>query len=217
MPRRKKTHTSCTEPPPVRGTNGGRSVRRMLAAEAARIMATEGQRNFRLAKQKAAQRIGVSSRQALPSNREVEEALRAYQDFFGGHQHTHHLSALRAAAVDAMRGLAGFQPRLVGPVLDGTADRYSRISLHVFSDTPEAISIYLLDRGIPFRQEQRRIRWHDRTFRNLPLLVLERDDATIELAVFGVLDLRQAPPCPVDGRPQRRAPLAEVEALLAGY
>ena len=63
--------------------------------QAARIMATEGQRNYRAAKRKAADRIGVSSRLALPSNREVEEALRAYQEFYGGERHARQLEGLR--------------------------------------------------------------------------------------------------------------------------
>jgi hypothetical protein len=46
------------------------------------------------------------------------------------------------------------------------------------------------------------------------LLVIEVAGATIEMAVFSALDLRQAPPSPIDGKPQRRASLAEVACLL---
>ncbi len=37
----------------------------------------------------------------------------------------------------------------------------------------------------------------------------------IELTLFSYMDLRQAPPSPVDGRPQKRASMSEVECLLA--
>lgn len=225
MPRRKKTRTKSTEGLPFRPEDDPampRSLRKMrlarrdVAAEAARIMATEAVHNFRAAKQKAAARVGVSSRLALPSNREIEDALRAYQGFFGGTSHHALLSTLREAAVRVMQALERFSPRLVGPVLHGTADRYSRISLHVFADPPETIALDLTERGLPFAQEERRIRWHDGSYRQIPLLVTAIDDIEVELALFHAVDLRQAPPSPVDGQPQQRAGLAEVECLLAG-
>jgi hypothetical protein len=193
-----------------------RQARRNVAAEAARIMATEGQRNFRAAKRKAADRIGVSSRLALPSNTEIEEALRAYQGFYGGERHVQHLDELRETALRVMRTLEPFCPRLVGPVLEGTADRHSRVSLHLFNDPPDAVALYLRERGLTYRQEDRRIRWHDGGHRQVPLLVTEAAGTTVELALFSRVDLRQAPPSPVNGKPQKRASLTEVECLVAG-
>lgn len=225
MPRRKKTRTRFTDHLALadsidadapRSVRKMRQLRRDIAAEAARIMATEAQRNFRVAKQKAAARIGVNSRLALPSNQEVEDALRAYQGFFGGERHDQQLQALRAIAIKVMEGLQAFSPRLVGPVLEGTADQYSRVSLHVFSDPAEAVALDLRERGIAFHQEERTIRWHDGGHRRIPLLVTEVDGSPVELLMLETRDLRQAPPCPVSGHPQKRAPIAEVECLLAG-
>ena len=222
MPRRKKTRTTSSN----HGFHGDgadvprnvrklRHIRRQVAGEAARIMATEGQRNYAAAKRKAAERIGVNPRLALPSNREVEDALRAYQGLYGGERHFRHLHQLRETAVRAMRFFEPYCPRLVGPVLDGTADSHSRVSLHLFSDPPEAIALHLAETGVAYRQEQRRIRWHDGGHRLIQLLVTEVDGTSVELALFDSIDLRQAPPSPVDGKPQRRAPLPEVENLLA--
>ena len=225
MRRRKKTRTKFIEPSPdfpdpvadlPRSVRKMRQLRRDVAAEAARIMATESQRNFRAAKQKAAARVGVNSRLALPSNREVEDALRAYQGFFGGERHDRQLQTLRETALRVMRGLAPFCPRLVGPVLEGTADQYSRVSLHVFSDPSDEVALDLRNRGVVFHQEERTIRWHDGSHRRIPLIVTEADGASVELACFTRNDLRQAPPCPVSGHPQKRAPITEVECLVAG-
>ena len=201
--------------PPSRNVRKLRQIRRDVAAEAARIMATEGQRNYRAAKQKAAERIGVSSRLALPSNLEVEEALRAYQGFYGGEQHSRHLDFLRETALQVMRALQPFCPRLVGPVLDGTADRHSRVCLHLFNDPPDAVALHLREQGWIYRQEERRIRWHDGSHRQICLLVTDANGVTVELALFNNVDLRQAPPSPIDGKPQKRAPLSEVECLVA--
>ena len=220
MPRRKKIRTTSTDrrsggawdPPAVRKLN---NIRREVAVEAARIMATEGLHNYKAAKRKAADRVGASTRLVLPSNREVEEALRAYQGFYGGERHLDHVQKLRETAIEVMRALDDFQPRLVGPVLDGTADSHSRVSLHVFHDPPEQVMFHLQERGIEFHQEQRRIRWHDGSHHDIQLLVTDVNDVTVELALFSLLDLRQAPPSPIDGKPQKRARLPDVEILLA--
>lgn len=219
MPRRKKIRTRSTDrraeswdSPAVRKLN---NLRREVAVEAARIMATEGQRNYMNAKRKAAERVGASTRLALPSNREVEESLRAYQGFYGGKRHADRLQSLREAAIGVMRELSEFRPRLVGPVLDGTADAHSRVSLHLFDDPPESVLFHLEERGIDFHHEQRRIRWHDGGYRDIQLLVTEFEGVEVELALFSLIDLRQAPPSPIDGKPQRRARLPEVELLSA--
>ena len=75
MPRSKKTRTRSTEATPPRHIRRLKQIRLEVAAEAARIISTEGQHNYHAAKKKAAERIGVSERLALPSNIEVKEAL----------------------------------------------------------------------------------------------------------------------------------------------
>jgi len=216
MPLRKRIRTTASEPFPARkGTRLGQ-VRRMIAAEAARIMVTQSQSNYRIAKQKAAQRLGAGMHTALPSNVEIERALRAYQEFYDGQQHLGRLRRMRQVALRVMRSLELFHPRLAGPVLEGTASQHSRVSLHVFNDPPDAVAIHMLDKGFAFVHEQRNIRWHDGSSRQVPLLVTNTEDTEIELNLFNYVDLRQAPPSPIDGRPQKRAPITEVEFLLAG-
>ncbi|MDT8439186.1 MAG: hypothetical protein RQ729_09285 [Wenzhouxiangellaceae bacterium] len=191
-------------------------LRRQVAAEAARILATEGQRNYGSAKNKAATRLGVRDRAALPSNREIEDELKRYQALYGGDEHGQILTALREAAVEAMEFFQRFRPRLVGPVLEGTADNHSRISLHLFCDTPEEVVSFLHQQRIAFEQETRRIRDHDGGARTLELLVIEAGGQCFELALMIGPGGRAAPPDPVRGTPQRRAGIDEVRRLAAG-
>jgi hypothetical protein len=214
MSQQRRTRTKTTDAAPARHGRKLQQLRLEIAQEAARIIATENQGNYHLAKKKAAERIGVSQRLALPSNIEVHDALLHYQQLYGGQQHADNLEQMRLAAIAAMGLLQAFSPRLVGPVLDGTAGRHSRVSLHVFCDAPENVLLFLLEHGIAFSQEQRQIRWHDGGHRTVPLMVIEHDQIKTELVVFALLDLRQAPPSPIDGRPQRRASVAEVQCLV---
>lgn len=215
MPLRKRIHTTVSDKFPSHSARKNSQIRRAIAAEAARIMSTQSQFNFRVAKLKAAERLGFDLHTTMPSNAEIVSALRAYQAFYGGPQHLRHLRKMRRIALKVMRSLESFCPRLVGPVLEGTADENARVSLHVFNDPPDAVVIHLLDKGLVFRNEQRKIRWHDGTYRQVQLVVTNAEDIEVELTLFSCIDLRQAPPSPVDGRPQRRAPVSEVESLLA--
>lgn len=215
MPYRKRTHTTVSDEYPALVTKKADQNRRIIAAEAARIMSTQSLSNYRTAKQKAAERLGINLRSSMPSNVEVESALRVYQEIYGGKRHFDHLRKKREAALNVMRSLESFFPKLVGPVLEGTADEHARVTLHVFNDPPDGIVMYLLDKGLTFRSHQRRIRWHDGTYRQVQLLVTNADDVEVELILFNSMDLRQAPPSPIDGRPQKRAPISQVERLLA--
>jgi hypothetical protein len=196
---------------PTRGEN----LRRALAQEAARIMAEHGIRDFLVAKRKAAERFGVSDGTAvLPRNSEIEEALAAYQRLFGGASHLQALHAQRSAALAAMRYLHEFEPRLVGPVLSGTATEHSEVQLHLFADRAESVTLKLIDQGIPHEVTERRIKLNRERSRAFPGVRFQVDDQPIEATVFPPDDIRQAPASPVDGRPMRRASALEVEALL---
>ncbi len=199
----------------TRPSNQHTRLRQQVAAEAARILATEGQRNYGLAKEKAAHRLGIRGRGGLPSNSEIEAELKRYQSLYGGHAHEAALTRLRQSALEAMGFFKPFRPRLVGPVLEGTADDHSRITLHLFCETGDEILIFLQDRGIGFEQERRRIRWYDGSQRTLELVVVEADRQVFELAVMTGKRWKQAPPDPVSGTSQRRAGAAEVARLVS--
>lgn len=126
-----------------------RERRQRLAHEAARLMAEGGIRDFQMAKRKAAQRLGILDDASLPRNHEIEEALRQYQRLFLGDRQPAEVHRRREAALRALEFFAGFQPRLVGPVLEGTADARSPVDLHLHSDDPDAVPRWLDEHGIP--------------------------------------------------------------------
>jgi hypothetical protein len=191
------------------------NLRRALAQEAARVMSEHGIRDFLFAKRKAAERFGVVDGAVLPRNSEIEEALIEYQRLFGGEEHVESLYAQRLAAAEAMRALHDFQPRLVGAVLNGTATEHAHVQIHVFADRAETVAFRLMDQGIPYEMGEKRLKFNAERVVLQPTIELEIDAQPVEVVVFSVDGIRQAPVSPVDGRPMRRADLAEVEALLA--
>jgi hypothetical protein len=200
------------------GTNAsthGRN-RALIAQEAARIIAHEGVKDFRLAKRKAAERLGFRANGDMPRNSEVQEALKAYQRLFGGEDQVRQLNSLRATAAEAMRFFARFRPRLVGSVLAGTAGQHTPVELHLFADTPEEVMLFLLEQGIPYESNERRFRLSSEEYAWYPVYVFAADQVGIELGVFPTAGLRRAPLSPVDGKPMQRADLAQLERLNCG-
>jgi hypothetical protein len=189
-------------------------LRTRVAEEAARIMREQGVRDFLLAKRKAADRLGVVDRNALPANQEISAALAAQQRLFGGSEHEDNLRSLREVALRAMSLLERFHPRLVGPVLAGTATAHADVSLHVFAATPEDIAFLLIERGIRYRTGDRRVRLANGEHASYPSFEFESGEVAIEATVFPEHGLREAPLCPISGGPMRRARRDEIEALL---
>lgn len=197
----------------------GRShqLRRRVALEAARLISEHGIRDYRMAKRKAAQHVGVSDEGFLPRNREIEEALREHQRLFRADEQPRALRTRREAAREAMRFLAQFEPRLVGAVLDGTADTHSPVTLHVFEDAPETVAGFLVDQGIAFDTRTRVFRLDRERSEEFPVLLFEADGVAVDVTVFPRDALRQAPLDRIDERPQQRAALAAVDALLCDH
>jgi hypothetical protein len=190
-------------------------LRRRVALEAARLISEQGIRDYRMAKRKAAQRIGVREEGFLPRNREIEDALREHQRLFRAEEQPRAQQFRLETARDAMRFLARFEPRLVGPVLEGTADVHSPVSLHVFDDMSEAVARFLHDHGIAFETRARTLRLDRQRSAEFPVLLFEADGVPVDVTVFPRDALRQAPLDRIDERPLQRASLAAVESMLA--
>lgn len=174
-----------------------------------------GIHDYHLAKRKALARLRLSDSVKLPGNDEIEQAIQTYQRLFLSHRQPYQLHELRRAALEAMKFLRSYKPRLVGPVLTGTADANSEIWLHVFARTVEEVSIFLMDHGIAYQLAERRLKMSDADVVRMPAFRFIVDGNQVELIVFSESDRRHPPLSPVDGRPMRRANLAEVATLAA--
>jgi hypothetical protein len=199
---------------PRRRNSGSERARQVVAQEAARIIVNHGVRDYRVAKQKAAERIGVSARGSLPGNAEIEAAVAEHLQIFGGDAHMDHLRLMRVAALSAMELLSDFTPRLVGPVLSGTADENSVVNLHVFADSPELVALELEQIGVSYRPYERRLKSRRNQVDTYAGFEFNHGSNAIQATVFPVDGIRQAPMSPIDGKPMKRADADGVQALL---
>lgn len=185
-----------------------------IAQEAARLMSEHGIRDFHHAKLKASERLGIVDAQSLPRNDEIEQALREHQRLFQADTQPQRVLRCREAAVEAMRFLKAYQPRLVGAVLDGTADAHSAVCLHLFADDSDDVLRFLDEQGVPFETQTRRLRLSRDETAEYPVLLFSADGLPFDLTVLPTDSLRQPPLDRIDEKPMRRASVTAVEQLL---
>ena len=185
-------------------------MREQLAHNAARLMAEDGITDYAFAKRKAARQMGAADTRHLPSNQQVDEALRSFRSLYQGANHPAILRQLREQAHAAMRLLAPFHPYLTGSVLNGTAGEQSDINLMLFSDDAKAVLLFMLKHNIKFEDGEWKVRvaGHEET---VPSYTLTGESGTqIHIAVL-----------PENARhsgsrhPETHADIAAVETLLA--
>jgi hypothetical protein len=188
-------------------------MRQRIAAAAARLMAEDGIDDYAHAKRKAARQLGAEATQALPGNEEIEEHLRTYQSLYQGEEQRARLQFLRRQALEIMGRLQAFRPHLCGPVLKGTAGRYSEIDLQLFTDDAKAVELFLLNQGIAYDVAEHRHNVGDQ-LRAVSVLQIDWQGVRANIAVFAANDERALLRTSPTGRPIERAAIAVVAQLL---
>jgi hypothetical protein len=194
--------------------NGRNDRRSQIAHLAARLMAEDGVEDYALAKRKAARETGAPDTSELPTNDEIDEALRTYRQIYHQQEHRERLRELRETALRAMREFSRFNPHLTGSVLSGNAGKYADISLQLFTDDGKAVELYLIDRGIPYAAGQSRL-YAGVGPLTVPVYNVTDGGAEIEITVLSMRELRGPLRTSAGGKAIERAKLQTVEALLA--
>ena len=186
-------------------------MREQLAHHAARLMAEDGITDYAFAKRKAAKQMGAADTQHLPSNGEVETALRSFRELYQSDSHPDILRQLRQQALAAMQLLESFQPYLTGSVLNGTAGEQSDINLLVYSDDEKAVMMFLLKHNLPFESGEWRVRLMGRE-QTVPSFTLETESGVpIHISVLPENARHSG-----SRKPETHADVAAVEVLLGG-
>ncbi len=192
-----------------------RERRQHVAIEAARLMSEHGIRDYQQAKRKAAQRLGIHDDPSLPRNSEIEQALRDYQRLFLADSQPQLLRARREAASRALLFFQRFEPRLIGSVLEGTADAHSAVCLQLHTDDPESVPQFLSEHAIPAESSSRQIRIDRERTADVPVWLFTAEELSFDLTVLPHDALRQAPLDRIADRTMRRASLSALQTLLA--
>lgn len=187
-----------------------------IAEHAARLLLAGEAPDWQGARRKALQAFPDVLKEDQPDAIEIEQALAVRRRLFRDARHPLTLRRKREAALQAMRLLREFEPRLSGPVFSGTAVQTSAVELHLFADRGEDVSMFLTDRGIPHDLRDLPLTLRDGRRQRYPVCLFEAGEDAFELIIFPLDDLRRpAPMEPGEHRPMARGDQRAVERLLS--
>jgi hypothetical protein len=196
--------------------NSRDELRSQVAEEAARLIYEEGMRDYRLAKLRAADNLGVRLQgSAQPTNEEVETAIHQRIQLFDAETQPLLLRQHREVALEAMEFLQAYNPYLTGAALEGTSSPHSAVTVYLSADSVEEVMFFLDDQHIPFQTHERLTRLGSKKQEYFPLLRFYADDVEVELMIFPHDErFAGAPISPITGKAMKRADRKKVAALL---
>lgn len=186
-------------------------MRSQISKETARIIFEEGCNNFQSAKNSALKHLNLSTGVAMPSNQEVEAALIEHIALFGPNGNRALTIEWLQIALEMMRWLEAFSPRLSGSLVRRPALLSTPIELHLFCESSERILFFLIEKQIPHEVSERRLRFGKNDYKQIPMVCFMTDEAPIELLAFTSEGKSNPPLSPVDGDPMERLGPRRVE------
>ena len=189
-------------------------TRRQIAWLAAQLMYERSESEYYRAKMKAARRVcqGWVKPKDLPSNAEIRDEIQKMSRIIEGESRTDNLRAMRFRALDVMRVLAKFRPRLIGSVLTGHIRDGSDIDLHVFSNSLEAVTGELDYHGFTYGIERKKVRkdGEEHIYRHIHI----SHEYPIELTVYTEDKVSYNFKSSITGKSIERAGIKQLEELL---
>ena len=170
--------------------NNNRSI---VASRAAEIIMEEGVTDYLFAKKKAAKSLGLLTSDNLPSNHEIDNALKEYQNIFQEQIDSETIVKIKKEALNIMTLFKDFNPHLTGQLLEGLIPKFPKIQINLFTDNLKEVEYILLNKNIAFdikdKLYQNKLSKKKST-KKIPAFILEGLWFPIELKVYFENDIR---------------------------
>ena len=167
--------------------------RLIVASRAAEIIMEEGVTDYLFAKKKAAKSLGLLTSDNLPSNHEIDNALKEYQNIFQEQVDSETIVKIKKEALNIMTLFKDFNPHLTGQLLEGLIPKFPKIQINLFTDNLKEVEYILLNKNIAFdikdKLYQEKLSKKKST-KTIPAFILEGLWFPIELKVYFENDIR---------------------------
>ena len=151
---------------------------------AAEIIIEEGVSDYLYAKKKAAKYLNYSLYQTLPSNIEIDEAIREYQATFPSNNAADFVF-YKDIAINIMSELESFNPLITGTLQEGRVTNNQKILINLFADNFKEIEYFLLSNNYQFKTKDPK-----RPDDFLIKYILLYENIETELTVFDIMEPR---------------------------
>jgi hypothetical protein len=159
-------------------------VKKHIASMAAEIIIEEGVSDYLYAKRKAAKYLNYTSYQTLPSNNEIDDAIREHQATFPTNN-AENFIFYKEIAIKIMNELEPFNPLITGTLQEGRVTNNQKILINLFADNFKEIEYFLLSNNYQFKTKDPK-----RLDNFLIKYILFYENIETELTVFDILEPR---------------------------
>ncbi len=195
--------------------NGSKILRERVAREAALLLYTSQEKEYKQAKQRAAETLKT---RIFPSNFEVAEELDRIAEEREGTSRKSMLLRMRREAHEIMEALKDYSPRLVGSVWRGTAHRNSDIDILTYSQDSSLVLNQLQNQGFEVKgSEWRSVTKEGRKESSFHIHVLLPSGDEAEIVVRSLHSLGQPERCGIYGDAKIGLTLRELAKVLEEY
>lgn len=187
------------------------SLRRRVAREAALLLYTMQEKEFKQAKERAAKILGL---RIMPTNLEVAEELDSIADEYEGFERKNRLIYMRKEALEIMKSLREFNPRLIGSVWRGTANKNSDIDIVVFSQNKDSIMDILHRKGFKIARAEYTPATKDGSNEVLHIFISLPSGDEAELVVKDLEDMHREERCEIYGDQKKGLSINQLIEIL---
>lgn len=189
------------------------SLKQQVAREAATLLYTSQEKEYKQAKERAAHTLGT---RVLPSNKDVANELDLLADELEGSTRQERIVQMRREALEIMKTLKDFQPVLIGSVWRGTANKHSDIDIVTFSAQPIKVQARLEQKGFAImRTEWQSAPKLDKRERSFHIYVNLSSGSQVEVVVRSLERINQKVRCEIYGDMVTGLNLKELTSLLS--
>lgn len=195
--------------------NGSKILRKRVAREAALLLYTSQEKEYKQAKRRAAETLKT---RIFPSNLEVTEELDRIAEEKEGASRKNLILRMRREAQEIMIALKDYNPRLVGSVWRGTARQKSDIDILTYSQDPGWVLNQLQRQSFEVKGSEWRSVTKEgikKTSFHIHVILPSGDDA--EIVVRTLHSLCQPEKCEIYGDTKTGLNLQELTKVLKKY
>lgn len=188
------------------------SIRERVAREAALLLYTQQEKEFKQAKHRAARALATRT---LPSNKDIALEIDKLADETEGSARRERLVEMRRDALAVMVLLGEFSPRLVGSVWRGTANKNSDIDIEIFTSNQAQVLQKLKSNDLsPAKAEWQAVTKGTESERALHVKIPLQSENEVELIVRAPEKMDQTDKCETYGDTIRGLNIHQLRRLL---
>lgn len=187
-------------------------LKQRVAREAANLLYFGAEKEYKQAKNKAAQILGTNF---LPSNLEVALELDKIAEEKEGPTRRNRLICMRKEALQVMKLLREYKPLLIGSVWRGTIKVGSDIDIAVYTDEPEEIIEVLRNNGINvLKSNWANVNKRGETLESFHIYAQTKAKQSLEIVARKMEDYGKKRKCETFGDEIRGLKIKELEKVL---